>query len=163
MRLSPKTLLIAAAITAPSSAFAGPADCENIAAAYEKLGALPAVRQQVSSSDGSKMESIMLGDALFLNADGEWTKMQLQPGQRAAMFKQLFDKLSIDTCTPAGGDTLDGRATTMFDYVVPPLGGGKADTQRVWIGADDGLPRQMLSQDGTRVVLSFEGIEAPVP
>lgn len=156
-----KLLLALPAMLPLLSSAARASDCETVAAAYEKLGTLPAVRQLVSSGGPTELESIMLGDTLYLKSDGEWTEMKLKPGQRAALFSQLFDKLSITECTPAGSETLDGRATAMFDYEVPAMGGMPADTQRVWIGADDGLPHQMQAKSGTKVVLSFNGIEAP--
>ena len=52
----------------------------------------------------------------------------------------------------------------VYEYVLPPNPPfiPEAATQRLWVGADDGLPYRATSPTG-EVNIRYEGVEAPTP
>ncbi|UJW85419.1 hypothetical protein [Devosia sp. SL43] len=158
-----RAILTAVSILGASvPALAAPADCEALAEAYGKLGTVPAFRQQVEQ-DGTKLETIAVGDNLYMNMDGEWTALPLSPGGRAAMFEGTFDILLIKECSVSGEEMLNGKAMVVYDYVLPPIEGLSTEPmpQKVWVGKDDGLPYLVTNPTGQSIV-SYEGVEAPL-
>lgn len=148
---------------AAAPAFAAPEDCAAIATAFAQMGTVPAFHEKVEQ-DGTSMEMTAIGDDLFMVMDGETTKLPLPAGGREKLFAGIFDVFTVTDCSALPDETLDGRATKVFDYVLPPDGGliPEAITQRVWIGRDDGLPYKATNPTGS-VTISYEGIEASAP
>jgi hypothetical protein len=146
---------------APSSA--APEDCAAIAAAFEKMGTVPAFREKIEQ-DGTSFEATAIGDTLYMVMDGETTELPLPAGGRKKLFETVFDVLVVRDCTAQPDESIDGRAMKVFGYVLPADGGliPEAIEQRVWIGADDGLPYMATNPTGS-VVVTYEGIEAPAP
>ncbi|MBB1248459.1 hypothetical protein [Rhizobium sp. G21] len=75
------------------------------------------------------------------------------------------DAASLKDCAVAGDETLDGAAMHVYDYTPPAVQGvGDPGPQRVWIGADDGLPHRVTSARAkTDARLTFDGVTAPAP
>jgi hypothetical protein len=156
--------LAAAAAVLATPAFAG--DCQAVADAYDLLSKAPAYRQLTSLNGKPLLDSIAVGDDLYVKDGENWTKTSLEKGQRAAMTKRMVpDAASLKDCAVAGDETLDGAAMHVYDYTPPAVEGmGDPGPQRVWIGADDRLPHRMVSQSAkTDVRLTFDGVTAPAP
>jgi hypothetical protein len=158
-------LLLAAGISILATpALAG--DCDAVADAYDLLSKAPAYRQLTSLDGQPLLDSIAVGDDLYVRDGDSWTKTSLEKGQRAAMTKRMVpDAASLKDCASAGDETLDGAAMHVYDYTPPAVQGvGDPGPQRVWIGADDGLPHRMASESTkTDVRLTFDGVTAPAP
>ncbi|WP_280777618.1 hypothetical protein [Rhizobium sp. SG_E_25_P2] len=158
-------LLLAAGISILATpALAG--DCDAVADAYDLLSKAPAYRQLTSLDGKPLLDSIAVGDDLYVKDGESWTKTSLEKGQRAAMTKRMVpDAASLKDCAAAGDETLDGAAMHVYDYTPPAVQGvGDPGPQRVWIGADDGLPHRMASESTkTDVRLQFDNITAPAP
>jgi hypothetical protein len=144
-------------------AFTSPQDCADIAAAFEKLGQVPAFQQTIVQ-DGTSMEATAIGDTLYMVMDGEVTKLPLVEGGRAQMFASIFDTLTVKDCTALPDETLDGKEMRVFDYVLPPNPPfiPEALAQRVWVGVEDGLPYRSTNPTG-EVLIRYEEVEAPAP
>jgi hypothetical protein len=163
MRRATSIVLTMAAILAGGApAWAAAQDCEALAEAFGKLGTVPAFSQQVEQ-DGTKLETVIIGDSLYMNMGGEWTTLPLAPGGRAAMFAKTFDILVIKECSVAGSETLNGKDMTVYDYILPPIEGLSTEAlpQKVWVGKDDGLPYLVTNPTGQSVI-SYDGVEAPL-
>ena len=158
-------LLLAAGISILATpALAG--DCDAVADAYDLLSKAPAYRQLTSLDGKLLLDSIAIGDDLYVRDGENWTKTSLEKGQRAAMTKRLVpNAASLEDCASAGDETLDGAAMHVYDYTPPAVQGvGDPGPQRVWIGAGDGLPHRMASESTkTDVRLQFDNITAPAP
>lgn len=159
-----RLMLAAGMALVSTSALAG--DCDAVAGAYDLLSRAPAYRQLTSLDGKPLLDSIAIGDDLYVRDGDNWTKTSLGKGQRAAMTKRMVpDAASLKDCGAAGDETLDGAAMHVYDYTPPAVAGmGDPGPQRVWIGADDGLPHRMLSESTkTDVRLQFDNINAPAP
>lgn len=146
---------------APASA--APEDCAAIAAAFERMGTVPAFHEKIEQ-DGTSFEATAIGDTLYMVMDGETTELPLPAGGRQKLFATIFDAMVVTDCVAQAGETIDGRAMHVFSFVLPPDGGliPEAIEQSVWIGADDGLPYKATNPTGS-VTITYEGIEAPAP
>jgi len=144
-------------------ATAAPEDCAAIAAAFAKMGDVPAFHEVIEQDDVT-FEATAIGDMLYMDMDGEVTPVPLGEGGRAKLFASVFDVFTVKDCTALADEALDGRNMKVFDYVLPPDGAivTEAITQRVWIGADDGLPYQATNPTG-KVDITYEGVVAPTP
>lgn len=158
---TPGCVAIAMIIAATAPAFAASEDCTAIADAFARLGTVPAFHQKVEQ-DGTTLDAIAVGDKLYMVMGGETTELPLPAGGRAQLFAGLFDTLTVNDCTSLPDETIDGRALKVYDYVLPADGGmiPEAIQQRVWIGADDGLPYQSTNPAG-KVTIVYEGVVAP--
>lgn len=138
------------------------ADCEPILEAFRALAARDTYAQIVTM-DGSVMEMRVLPDAMYVNADGQWSSMPGGPEMRKQMLAQLLpDESALTDCKVVGPETVGDVATTAFDYVIPELEAitAGAGTQRLLIRDEDGLPL-VLRSPGTEVVISYDGVVAP--
>ncbi|MDO9416153.1 hypothetical protein [Pararhizobium sp.] len=144
-------------------------DCETILKSYEALAATPSYSQTIVSKDSSKMQSVAIGDLLYLNADGTWQKVQLQPGGRLGILKSFVpDAASLKDCTQDGSEELNGKAMTIYSYTPPAIEGmgdaGKSGPQKLWVGNDDGLPYRMVAvNEGIEMTIAYDGVAAPIP
>ena len=149
----------------PESALAGP--CDDVKTAYDRLAVAPAVAQTVTMTGMPPMRMVTIGDTLYMDqGEGTWITVPLQPGMRAEMMaKTVPDASALSGCSEVGSETLDGAAMTVIEYTPPPMEGMAPAPQKVWIGAEDGLPYRMTSvQDGEPFEMSigYEGVTAPV-
>ena len=81
------------------------------------------------------------------------------------MAETVPDASALTGCSEVGSETLDGAAMTVIEYTPPPIDGTAMAPQKVWIGADDGLPYRMTSvQDGEPFEMSigYENVTAPL-
>jgi len=161
MRLSVPAALAAALVPAAALADA----CETVKAAYDRFAAAPAYRQSVSLEGTGTVELVMIGDAMHMqDGSGEWTTLSLEPGMRAQMMEATIpDASALADCRELGAETLDGRETTVFEYVPPAMEGVDQGPQKVWVDAD-GLPRRMTAvQEGSAVDvrIAYEDVSAP--
>lgn len=158
------TALILALV--PATAMAD--DCQTIVKnAYDKLSVAPAVRQTLTMDGSPTMEMVMLGDTLYMDqGKGGWTKLPLQPGMRQQMMQQTIPNASVlAECGEMGGESVEGRAMTIYQYLPPSIAGETPTLQKVWIGDDDGLPHQMTTeQEGAPMMmtLAYDGVTAPI-
>ena len=160
---TPGCFAIAMIMATAAPAIAAPEDCAAIAAAFTKMGTVPGFHQAVEQ-DGTSMEMTAIGDTLYMVMDGETTDVALPPGGREKLFAGIFDIITVQDCTALPDESIDGRSTKVFEYVLPPDGAliTEAITQRVWIGTDDGLPYKATNPTGI-VTITYEGVEAPAP
>ncbi len=141
-------------------------DCQSVADAYDRLSKAPAYRQATSLGGTLLMESVIVGDDMYVKNDAKWTKLPLGPGVRVQMQKSVIPGASsLKDCRRVGAETFQGRNAVVYDYTPPPMpGAGALDPQRVWIAVDSGLPIRMTSQQQkTEVVISFDNVVAPTP
>ncbi|MBX3569332.1 MAG: hypothetical protein KF914_14830 [Rhizobiaceae bacterium] len=147
-----------------SPAWAGSDECRLIEAAYLRLAEVPAYQQIIDQEGADPMESIAIGETLYVKISGTWSKMSLKAGGRQQIMKQLFDSASVTDCRSAAAEDIDGIAATVYDYTLPPIEGlsGKPSQQRVWIGQDDGLPHRM-DTEGMKITIKVGDMTAPIP
>lgn len=158
-------VLVLGCLLAPLS-LARADDCQSVADAYDRLSKAPAYRQATSLGGTLLMESVIVGDDMYVKNDAKWTKLPLGPGGRVQMQKSVIPGASsLKDCRRVGAETFQGRNAVVYDYTPPPMpGAGALDPQRVWIAVDSGLPIRMTSQQQkTEVVISFDNVVAPTP
>lgn len=155
-------ILSAVLALSPAAAFAD--DCAPVLAAYGKLAEVPAYRQVVAMAGQPGMETIAVGDTLYVQTHGKWTKMPLPPGGRKQVMQQALGGTDgIKACAAAGADAIGGAAMTVHAYDPPAMGGFNTGRQKVWIGDADGLPHRMATEDGSTIVeIAYEGVVAPM-
>ena len=143
-------------------------DCATVYKALTDLAAVPAVAQTIAMAGmEAPMRSVAIGDALYTNDGAGWTKLPLAPGGRLGILTSMVpDSSSLKDCTDLGGETVEGRATTVYSYVPPvPKGmeglAGAGDPQKLWIGDADGLPYRMETGE-TKMSMTYEGVVAPI-
>lgn len=165
MRLFPTLRLGAVMVLASGAvpAFAAPEDCAAIAAAFTKMGEVPAFREQIEQS-GLSFEATAIGDTLYMKSDGEISEIPLGEGGRAQMFAGVFDVLLVKDCKALADDAIDGRSMKVYEYVLPADGTIILEpiTQQLWVSADDGLPYRATNPTG-HIEITYEGVEAPKP
>lgn len=156
--------LSAALVLVLASAAARADDCAPVLAAYGKLAEVPAYRQIIAMAGQAGMETVAVGDVLYVKADGEWTKAPLPPGGRKQFMQQAIGGVDgIKSCAAAGADAIGGVAMTVHAYDPPAMGGFNTGRQKVWVGDADGLPHRMATEDGsTTVEIIYEGVVAPM-
>ncbi|MFZ1681556.1 MAG: hypothetical protein WAT70_11105 [Rhizobiaceae bacterium] len=153
--------LLAAACLLPAAALADA--CAPVAAAYAKLGEVPAYRQVIAIAGQEDAETIAVGDTLYIRSGDGRETLPLPPGGRKQIMSQIVGNGQLTDCAPAGAESIDGVATTAHGYQPPKMGNFPMSRQTVWIGDADGLPRRMATDDGsTSVEISYEGVVAPM-
>lgn len=143
-------------------AFALDAACEPILKASEAKLAQAAWHSTVES-EGTKLESIKVDGQFFVNMDGKWRKspMSLDEAEKIAIGMMKDGSVKVTDCKDEGEDTLDGVAVTVLSYQseVANLDSG---TVKLYIGKDDGLPYQSVTDDGkTTSSTRYKDIAAP--
>lgn len=160
----PLAILLATLVLAATPAHAATDDCTaRIAAAWTRVADAPAYRQSVDMPKlAMRMESVVIGNDIWTIADGKTNRTQFPPGGRKKMVERFVGATPTVSCTMIGEETIDGRATLVYDFTRAPLPGlEKAPVQqKVWIGKTDGLVRRLVGPDAT-VSVSYENIEAP--
>lgn len=143
-------------------AFALDAACEPILKASEAKLAQAAWHSTVES-EGTKLESIKVDGQFFMSMDGKWQKspMNLDEAEKIAIGMMKDGSLRVTNCKDAGEDTVDDVAVTVLSYQseAGDLGGGAV---KLYIGKDDGLPYQSVTDDGkTTSSTRYKDIAAP--
>lgn len=164
--MRPTAALLLTLGLAPVAAMAD--DCQTtVKDAYDKLAIAPAVRQVMTMQGSQTMQMVVLGDTLYMDqGEGGWMKMPLQPGMRQQMLQQTLPDASVlAECKELGGETIEGAAMTVYQYVPPSIAGETPTPQKVWIGDDDGLPHRMTIEQGDapmQMTLGYDGVTAPI-
>ncbi|WP_439528576.1 hypothetical protein [Pannonibacter sp.] len=140
--------------------------CAAILKAFEALAAVPGYSQMVRMPDMPPIQSIAIGDVLYVNPGDKWQKVTLKPGGRLGILKAVVpDAASLKDCAKAGADMIDGRSMTTYTYVPPALKGAeslaKPGVQTLWVGDSDGLPYKMTDTD-IEMTISYSNITPPV-
>ena len=64
-------------------------DCQSVADAYDRLSKAPAYRQMTSLNGKLLMESVIVGDDMYVKDGAKWNKLPLGPGGRVRMHQGL--------------------------------------------------------------------------
>ncbi|MFK8250560.1 hypothetical protein [Ancylobacter terrae] len=142
-------------------------DCPAIFKAFETLMKTSTYSQNIAMKEMS-LRSIVMGDVIYMNSDGTWTKVALKPGGRQEMLKQFVpDGSHLKECAKVGTESIGGKAMTIYRYVPPVPKGmeglpGAGVPQKLWVGDSDGLPHR-LTTDAMEMTISFEPVTAPIP
>ena len=164
MRAAGAILMLGCLVVPASGARAD--DCQSVADAYDRLSKTPAYRQMTSLNGKLLMESVIVGDDMYVKDGAKWNKLPLGPGGRVRIQKNVIPGASsLKDCRRVGAETVQGKSAVAYDYTPPPMpGAGAPESQRVWIAADSGLPIRMTSQQQkTEVLISFDNVVAPAP
>lgn len=145
-------------------------DCATVFKAYSDLSAVPSYASTMTQA-GMVMKAVVIGETVYANADGQWTKVPLKAGGRLGMLKSFVPEAgSLQDCKAGAADAIDGKAMATYSYVVPvpeemkAFAGPDADKpQTVWIGVDDGLPHKMVAGGGIELTIAYDGVVAPIP
>ena len=143
-------------------AFALDAACEPILNASEAKLTQAAWHSTVKT-DGATLESIKVDGQFFMSMGGKWQKspMNLDEAEKIAIGMMKDGSIKVTNCKDEGEDTLDGVAVTVLSYQseAGDLGGGAV---KLYIGKDDGLPYQSVTDDGkTTSSTRYKDIAAP--
>lgn len=144
-------------------------DCAVIFKAFTDLSAVPQYAS-TTTQDGIAMKAVVIGDTVYANPGGKWTKVPLKAGGRLGMLKSFVpDAASLKDCKAGTADEIEGKAMATYSYIVPvpenmkQFAGPDTDKpQTVWIGADDGLPYKMVA-GGIELTVTYAGVVAPIP
>lgn len=160
----PLAVLMAALVLAAAPARAAGDDCAaRIAAAWSKVGDVPAYRQVVDMpKQGLRMETVVIGNAVHSTVAGTTQRMDLPPGGRKALVDRFAGATPTLSCSAVGEETIDGRPTVVYDFTRAPLPGLEKGPvqQKVWIGKSDGLVRRLVGADAI-VDVAYENVTAP--
>lgn len=148
------------------AALAGPAECDAIQAAFVAMADQAGYRQTVEmTSNGLKVEQVVIADMLYTRVNDRWTKLKLQPGGRKAMISRILGETQVSDCSEARVEALPTGNAKVYDFMLSPpksVPGAKATRQVIWIGISDGLVHRMVGPE-TRVDISFERLVPPIP
>jgi hypothetical protein len=148
--------------TAPASAD----DCAPVQAAFVALTAAPAYRQTVTMPGMDPLESIVIGDTIYMRMNGSWSApITLKAGGRLGVLNEILTRSGgLQDCSTDGSETVDGRPATVYHYVLPPIEGlGTAGPMTLYVG-DDGLPLRLKADDGSSdQVIGYDDVTAPSP
>ena len=115
------------------------------------------MRVTMETAEGT-FEMIIIGDVSYMNLGGTW--MQLPGPQDLSTYGALSPDDPVDevsapdvTVVQSGTETIDGVACTVWDVTIPDEEAGTI-TGRMWVGADDNLPRRLVFEtpDGPMTV-----------
>lgn len=159
-------LFLLARAIAPAAA--GPADCEAVGNAFSAVAGVPAYRQTIDmTTPPMKMESVVIGETIYMNVDGKWNKVQMKAGGRKGMLDEVMRMSSVFDCREVRAETLPAGRTKVYEYMMAPPknmpgAGDKPARHTVWVGVSDGLVHKMLAENMT-IDLSFDKQVPPIP
>lgn len=142
--------------------FALDAACEPIVKASEAKLAQVAWHSTVKT-DGATLESIKVDGQFFMSMDGKWQKspMNLDESEKIAIGMIKDGSLKVTDCKNEGEETIDGVAVTVLSYQ-SEAGDLDSGAVKLYIGKDDGLPYQSVTDDGkTTSATRYKDIAAP--
>lgn len=91
---------------------------------------------------GSGMEMIWIGNEMYMNANGKWTKMPMS-NTSIPTLRDSFTEEGLKTLTDVkfeGEDTVDGKPAMVYSYKNTTPVGNYPFTSKIWVGEDTGLP-----------------------
>ena len=157
-------ILIAALVLLAAPARAASDDCTGrIAAAWAKVGEVPAYRQVVvMAKQDMTLESVVIGNTIHSTVAGTTRRIELPAGGRKTLVERFAGATPTIACSVVGEERIDGRETVVYDFTRAPLPGLEKGPvrQTVWIGKADGLVRRLVGGE-TTVSVSYESIRAP--
>ncbi len=144
-----------------SPAHAEDSACRPIINANKAQWQAPMVHDRKVIDSGFTMETIKLGDAMYMKTSGAWRTMS------PAMIKAVTDFAAIEkaglqlkNCKHVGTERIGPMPTRIYSFttVASDAPGGSANG-KVWIGSD-GLPYQM---EGNKVkgTMTYTNVTAP--
>lgn len=91
---------------------------------------------------GSGMEMIWIGNEMYTNAGGKWTKM---PDSKTSIptLRDSFTEEGLKTLTDVkfeGEESVDGKDALVYSYKNSTPAGNYPFTCKIWIGEDTGVP-----------------------
>ena len=91
---------------------------------------------------GSGMEMIWIGNDMYMNANGKWSKM---PTAQTSIpnLRDSFTEEGLKTLSDVkfeGEDTVDGKPALAYSYKNVTPGGDYPFTSKIWVGEDTGVP-----------------------
>ncbi|HKP70368.1 MAG TPA: hypothetical protein VJV05_13865 [Pyrinomonadaceae bacterium] len=94
---------------------------------------------------GQGMEMISIGNDMYMNANGKWSKMP-SSGTSMPNLRDSFTEEGLKSLTEVkfeGEDTLDGQSALTYSYKnVTPVG-NYPFTSKIWVGKEDGVPKKL--------------------
>lgn len=168
----PITLATAlAALFLANGAIAGPVECEAVQNSFKAVSAVPGYRQvvEVTAPNSSKMEFVVIGETIYAQISGKWTKIPMRAGARASMLANILETATISDCTEIRAETLPVGRMKVYRYTMTPLKpksgpalpGGPVESE-IWVGVADGLVHRLISPN-THVDLDFRTQIPPIP
>ena len=143
--------------------------CAPIEKAFQAVAAAPNVRQtmELTGPQPMKMESIFIGDTLYVLEGQKWRKITLKKGGRIGILNSMMDMSALYDCKETRTDALSTGATQVYEYMMtPPKGLPGADNTpmrgEIWVGVADGLIYRMKGEKLVGV-LSYGPETPPVP
>lgn len=124
------------------------------------------MRVVTEAAEGT-FEMIMIGDTTYMKMGDSW--MTLPGSQSLDELGAVAPDDTIDevgapgvTAVQRGTETIDGVRCTVWDLTIPDDEGGTL-TARMWIGADDNLPRLMTIEtpEGT-MTMEYSGYDGDI-
>lgn len=156
--------ILVTALAAAQPASAATDGCAAaIAAAWAKIGEVPAYRQTVVMAEPKmRMDMVVIGNTFYSTNAGKTDRIELKPGGRKAIVERFAGATPTLACAQVGEETIDGRPTLVYDFTRAPVPGLEKEPmrQKVWIGKADGLVRRLV---GNRVTIdvAYEDVAAP--
>lgn len=152
---------------ASAQAFAGPAECEALQNAFNAVAAVPAYRQVVDMpTTKMRFEAVVIGEMIYSNVEGKWTKIRLKPGGRKGILDQVMSMSALLDCTSLRNEEIPAGRSKVYQYTMtPPKGmpGATGPVQTtIWIGLNDGLVHRMTTSD-MKVEITYDKVMPPIP
>lgn len=164
----------------PALAVEDPGGCTPVISAIQAMTAAPRFHWKMSATSPqrrrpSQHEEVVIGDIVYMTPPGEgrWTKLRMTAEERTAFSARQLEQNPPVECRTEQQDATDGTPMRVYSYLQKPGpddkdadGGALPTTQsRLWIGADDGLPRRLESLRGDIKILmtvDYEPVEPPL-
>ncbi|MCA0401597.1 MAG: hypothetical protein LCH38_12365 [Proteobacteria bacterium] len=155
-------------LRAVSPASAGPAECEAIMNSFAAVAATPGYKQSVSVAEPkTEIEQIVIGEMLYTNAGGSWSKLKLKPGGRKGILDAIMSMSSVSECKEIRVENLPAGRMKVYEYMMAPPkllpGSSTAPVKHeVWLGSSDGLVHR-ISAAGTIANITYGALTPPIP
>jgi hypothetical protein len=170
-------LLLAALVGRPGPAAAQDSDpCKPVLQALQALGAAPRYHWSMTATTPGRRrpmerEQVVIDDVVYLTPDegGKWMKVQITLAERGHRVTEELAHNPVSACRQLGpSDEVGGVSTVLYTYHqgnASTTEGPEAD-KRIWVGAQDGLPRLFKATEGPVAVtmrVEYAEIQSPLP
>jgi outer membrane lipoprotein-sorting protein len=141
------TLAALAILIVPSSAHAQ-ADCKILYDAVDKLTTVPYHAYSTQKTDGKDRtaETILIGDVIYVNADGKWIKSPITPKEMREQEKENRKDATQVSCKHERDESVSGEPAEV--YSTHNKNGDVDYNARIWLSTRTGLIlREELDMD----------------